>query len=1306
MSQLEDPSKDPFDPAKGYSRVRFLGDRDLQDMELNEAQQLQDHARKAALDTLFARDAIIREAGGTIGPANQGQKIGNVTVASSGVYQGFATQVYTLTVTMGGGAGAAKIRVVSDGPDSGIEGAGFEIVIREDDPLDGSVLYNVGSQGVKVAFTDRKVAKNFVEADSWVILATHGRRLPVVEGNTITPFDVEIYVDGRILTVPSQTLTYPAASSGGASIVYVEVLRDIVTAVGDPSIAAALTKLPVAERERITAKFQDHDTSSYPLPANALQRRILPAYYWNRATDEVGRATSVPFSFSLADIPGQILGSALSGIDFSEELKGILAEAIQDIVGTSYRISGLKARLSTNTPATGKTLVTVEGGRARISGVRTFKLVDEDIELDLATDTAHVVAEGQTFQTNTNKYALNKAVGADKLPVKQVTALSATVQVQRPLTKGSANGQDELPDQPVSSIVLVTQGATVYQNSTDYLRSGNFIDWSPTGSEPVAGSQYSVTYRYTKQMVLGTDFNLIDNDSAGGGDSVDFSPSGDDPVVGTTFLVHYDYYLPRIDLVYLRTDGTFDVVRGDPADDPVAPSPPTQFLGIARVELGSNSSTNIKVINLDNLRVTMSAIRDAIRRQEILRLNDARQELLNQTKVRETASFKDVFADAFATDEQADMTFDRNGGTGGDSAGTKIKYDALIDLFLLQLTLSATVTTYALEADDTLLPSGQAASKFNRDFATLPFAEILEIDQDQWSEERNVNPFFAFSPPPPDVTLLPDRDIGINETTSNQTDIFIGFRGGRQLRRATQEEVALTVRHPRFRVTGRSVEEVARLIEDRNATFMRQIAMEVRGRRFVPNEDDISATFDGKRVSLTPIAGTSAGTQAGTVKARASTFDADGKLLTLGGDWAASFTIPQNVPSGVRSLIVTGASGSVASAPFTGRPTEREITIISREITTVRTVDPLAQTLAFSDPTTVVRLEVPLAKKGANADPPIEMQWRNVAFPGGFPGRLVFESIVRKAEDVNTGETSVNNFIFANPLFQAPGDFRALTLLTNSRNYLVYTATLGAAGQNPVAFVTQNLNVRGSEPAGLLLESLNALNWEPRSKSALRYRLYRADFSSESYLYFKRLSGVSYSQLFLNVDQVIPEGTSVTWQLSTDGLATSNPAKVWRNVVPFSLLDLGQMVTTVDVRAKLATSNSRISPYVNLKNWHLQGVLHKSAGKYIGRRSTPSTDITSVKIYVETNVLSAASVNFFVSNSEDSNGNPIWEAVTTTDASEDLGDGFTEKVLSKTLDNTITAKTDFKKARVRVDLSTTNQAIIPRIRNLAATFNG
>jgi len=59
-------SRDTFDPAKNYKRVRYHQDRDLLDSELNEQQDIINNERKKLADILFKEGAIVSGFGVTV----------------------------------------------------------------------------------------------------------------------------------------------------------------------------------------------------------------------------------------------------------------------------------------------------------------------------------------------------------------------------------------------------------------------------------------------------------------------------------------------------------------------------------------------------------------------------------------------------------------------------------------------------------------------------------------------------------------------------------------------------------------------------------------------------------------------------------------------------------------------------------------------------------------------------------------------------------------------------------------------------------------------------------------------------------------------------------------------------------------------------------------------------------------------------------------------------------------------------------------------------------------------------------------
>lgn len=170
-------SRESFDPANGYKRLRFHEDRDLCDFELNEAQDIAIYERHRLFDLLLDQGAIL---------------------------SGLATT-----------------------PD--------------------------------------------------------GQELAIAEG--------EVYVDGHLVAVDADALTFVGAGTHG---VWLEVLKRTITAVEDPTLVNPLTDEPTAERERWVATWQTRDTSGDPLPAGATGRTVVELFSYNSTTEAVTKLALAP----------------------------------------------------------------------------------------------------------------------------------------------------------------------------------------------------------------------------------------------------------------------------------------------------------------------------------------------------------------------------------------------------------------------------------------------------------------------------------------------------------------------------------------------------------------------------------------------------------------------------------------------------------------------------------------------------------------------------------------------------------------------------------------------------------------------------------------------------------------------------------------------------------------------------------------------------------------------------------------------------------------------------------------------------
>ena len=140
-------------------------------------------------------------------------------------------------------------------------------------------------------------------------------------------------------------------------------------------------------------------------------------------------------------------------------------------------------------------------GRAYVEGYRLQLDLPTNTPIPKSVATKTVRGEQRSFNTTTRRYGVNC------IRSKATTQLEAVVETTANVTRGSVGGgEDLLTPNPVVQILEVSQGATVFQDSVDYMHSGNYVDWLGTANQPAIGTTYTVRWTYTKQMIKGTDY--------------------------------------------------------------------------------------------------------------------------------------------------------------------------------------------------------------------------------------------------------------------------------------------------------------------------------------------------------------------------------------------------------------------------------------------------------------------------------------------------------------------------------------------------------------------------------------------------------------------------------------------------------------------------------------------------------------------------------------------------------------------------------------------------------------------------------
>ncbi|HOV72711.1 MAG TPA: DUF4815 domain-containing protein [Candidatus Hydrogenedentes bacterium] len=1079
-----------------------------------------------------------------------------------------------------------------------------------------------------------------------------------------------VYVDGCIENVPGATLAYDVNKHTGADYVYVELLKYNYTYNHDGVLVNPATGEPTAEREKWVTSLKNRDTSGDALPANVVQRKVVCLYKFERDTGDVLPAVQQKCNIALEDFAGTLAGAritvgsvtenqlAFAAAEGLSSLLNNLAERTFDQAG-NYLVNGLDSFTSGDDGQNVK--VVTNAGRAYIQGYRLQKELPTTTLVPKSVSTKFVRGEQKTFQEGVRRYALNSG------PLKATTQVEAIVETTSSITRGSVSGgEDLLEPNPVVDIVEVSQGATVFLEGVDWQQSGNYVDWLGQ-NEPAIGTSYTVRWTYTRQMEKGTDYcdgglfgqsgcpaaglyhylvtvvtvygesgydstrvvsrqtgageinrlswtavpgavhyrvyrgvsntrtglQLLyecagtalsyDDDGAdepssanplqGGTAGIGMSPVsialgnlnvvnfgkpgvGIQPVAGSNCSIDYDFYIGRRD-VLCATASEIIRIPGAPAEFPKDPVVPENALALCSITCPPNS-TAMTVRNFGLTRVTMDQLHRLMRDIETLKYNDAISQMNTQLQNRTAETKKGIYSDDFSNTAQSDPTHPN--------------WNARVDTLQKFVAPARTATPYLLEVDP-----AHTTVRLGADLAMLPATEVVLVEQLDWSEERNVNPWSAFDKPPASITVSPT----------------MGRRG--------------------------------------------QTTIGVNGINFSRNASNVTLRCDGQVV-------------------------ATGITTDWSGRFSGTFLVPNSAALGNRIVSATdGAYGAEAVVQVQDPVVITRIqTIVEQRVIRVpawdwvwwwrqtrRPVDPLAQTFNFTQNRVVSAVGLFFTTK--DAEKPVTVQIRGVTT--GFPNAVVYAETTLAPDEVNlNAETKV---VFPNPVYIEADTSYAVVILTDSNDYRLRVAMLGAIGQNGV--ITKQVY-----PQGVLLESSNAETWNARQGADLAMRIYGLNFASSGVIQFMPTPYTGYGFTEINLDEysVIPEGANIVWEYS------QNDGYSWDVLVPAEEEKVPWFNVRHTIRARLTSTLPNESPVLNFRNVTMVGYLNDWNAAYVTRQIELTQGVASTTVYAEMNVPSHTTITWYASN----DGGTSWEPM-TLDGTRPISQEWTEYTYKRTFYN-------------------------------------
>ncbi len=209
-----------------------------------------------------------------------------------------------------------------------------------------------------------------------------------------------------------------------------------------------------------------------------------------------------------------------------------------------------------------------------------------------------------------------------------------------------------------------------------------------------------------------------------------------------TFACQYEYYVDRIDTIYLKKDGNFIVKKGAGSNDPQSAQTIDEAIKIFKIYIPAFTENlrKIKVFPVENKRFTMRDISKLEKRIERVErytmLSILEQSALN-TQIKDGQTGLDRFKSGFAVDNFENFNL---------SNINSVDYKCALDLTRGSMRPESKETSVTLLEHDPN-PTSRLLSGYvvNKGMVTLPFTTKVLAQNNFATETIPVNPFLIFA---------------------------------------------------------------------------------------------------------------------------------------------------------------------------------------------------------------------------------------------------------------------------------------------------------------------------------------------------------------------------------------------------------------------------------------------------------------------------------------------------------------------------------------------------------------------------------
>lgn len=277
------------------------------------------------------------------------------------------------------------------------------------------------------------------------------------------------------------------------------------------------------------------------------------------------------------------------------------------------------------------------------------------------------------------------------------------------------------------------------------------VDYRPRVADATGTGDYTTT----GFKVTGRSLDLYSRAFSGSGASLSSTPKDN-----SNFSHDLEYYLPRTDSLFLTTTGNFVVVKGVAEEVPRVPNEINSAIKICDIYM------NPYVIDIDNDVLIRQKSYKNFLKEDIARLEDRINniEYFTSLSLLETSASRLQIKDANGLDRFKTGFLVDN--FGGHKTGQTSHPDYRCAIDFTQRTLRPKQSLKNIDLREINLTDAQRSTKnYQRtgDIVTLPYVDVVSIEQPYATRVENLNPVLSFSWTG-SITLTPSADEWFEET--------------------------------------------------------------------------------------------------------------------------------------------------------------------------------------------------------------------------------------------------------------------------------------------------------------------------------------------------------------------------------------------------------------------------------------------------------------------------------------------------------------------------------------------------------------